>query len=428
MKKLLTIYICNHNYGRYIEDSINSVISQKEFSEIELIIIDDGSTDNSLETINKYKKFFDKVILNEKAIGLIKSSNIAIKASKGVYVLRLDSDDTLEPNSIKEYLSIIKDNKFECVFSDYNLIDDNNNITSVFKRSVKSDLFENDRTFHGACTAIKRSFFDEINGYDEEFYRQDGYYVWLKSKIKNKKIKHLPITLFNYRKHNFSLSSDLRKLFNVRYKIKRKLLNHLLNDTLTILIPLQEDKYINERLSITNDLIKYLNVELDFVNIFILMNPELINRIKSNENVNFFNREFGSKTYIKDIRNCVKTFNLKDFIVFEPEYPLLNLNSIIELFLTSKFHSHSICKTVYVDSNDYMYHNGTGINYLNRNSYLRSERDDLFRISGGLKYFKNIFFFNELESRKTINSGHVEIDALSTIRIELFNKINQYEK
>ena len=53
-KPLVTIYITNHNYGKFVKKAINSVLSQT-YRNFELIIIDDGSTDNSKKIINKYK-------------------------------------------------------------------------------------------------------------------------------------------------------------------------------------------------------------------------------------------------------------------------------------------------------------------------------------------------------------------------------------
>ncbi len=52
---LVTVYVTNHNYGSYIEESLQSIKNQ-EFQDFELIIIDDGSTDDSLEKIEKYNK------------------------------------------------------------------------------------------------------------------------------------------------------------------------------------------------------------------------------------------------------------------------------------------------------------------------------------------------------------------------------------
>ena len=105
---LISIYITNFNYGNYIEKAIKSAINQT-YKSIEIIIIDDASKDISKKILNKYKKNKKiKIIYNKKKNGLVKSSNKAIKASKGKYVLRLDADDFLHPNAIKEMYSQIK--------------------------------------------------------------------------------------------------------------------------------------------------------------------------------------------------------------------------------------------------------------------------------------------------------------------------------
>ena len=91
MKKIIdpviTVYITNKNYGQYLEKAIKSVLKQS-FKLRELIIIDDASTDFSKEIINRYRKDnLCKAIFNKVSKGLIKSSNIAIKAARGEYVI-----------------------------------------------------------------------------------------------------------------------------------------------------------------------------------------------------------------------------------------------------------------------------------------------------------------------------------------------------
>lgn len=93
---LITIYITNHNYGKYLEQSINSALVQT-YKNIEVIIVDDASRDESKKILKKYKnKKKIKIILNKSQKGLVKSSIIAIKKSKGSYILRLDADDYLK--------------------------------------------------------------------------------------------------------------------------------------------------------------------------------------------------------------------------------------------------------------------------------------------------------------------------------------------
>ena len=93
MLPLISVYVLNHNYGEFLECAIESVLEQT-YQNIEIIIIDDCSYDNSGSIIQKYKKNKAiKVIRNKDQLGLIKSANIALKNSNGEFVIRLDADD-----------------------------------------------------------------------------------------------------------------------------------------------------------------------------------------------------------------------------------------------------------------------------------------------------------------------------------------------
>ena len=107
-KPLVTIYITNHNYGKFVKKAINSVLSQT-YKNFELIIIDDGSTDNSKKIINKYKNNSKIKIFYQANKGLTVSNNLAIRASQGKYIMRLDADDWLDTHAI-EILSNILEN------------------------------------------------------------------------------------------------------------------------------------------------------------------------------------------------------------------------------------------------------------------------------------------------------------------------------
>ena len=89
---LVTVYITNFNYGKFIKQAIESVLMQTEQS-FELIIIDDGSTDNSKEIIEKYKDLKNIRIVYQKNKGLNVTNNIALRAARGKYIVRLDADD-----------------------------------------------------------------------------------------------------------------------------------------------------------------------------------------------------------------------------------------------------------------------------------------------------------------------------------------------
>ena len=96
----VTVYIPNYNYDKFLDDSIKSVLNQS-FKNFELIIIDDGSIDNSKKILKKYIFCLKIRIIHQKNKGLVKCCNTAIRASNGKFVLRLDADDYLKKCSRK---------------------------------------------------------------------------------------------------------------------------------------------------------------------------------------------------------------------------------------------------------------------------------------------------------------------------------------
>jgi glycosyltransferase involved in cell wall biosynthesis len=238
---IITVYIINHNYGQYIEEAIRSVINQK-YKKIDIIIVDDKSSDNSAKIISKYEKKKNiRIIYNSKKLGLIKSSNIAIRASTGEFVLRLDADDILHKNCIIELYKKIKKNKNVAVaYSDFYEIDKSGNIISVQKQmSIKNKNNLKDRPILAACCLIRKSTLFSVNLYDEKYSRQDGYDLWYKI-IKDFDFAHASHPLFFYRKHNNNLTKKIKKLHKTRSKILYNFAkNNLDNLKIVIIIPVR---------------------------------------------------------------------------------------------------------------------------------------------------------------------------------------------
>ena len=222
---IITVYITNKNYGMYLDKAIKSVFDQS-FKEIELIVIDDGSSDISSEIIEKYKKKKNyKVIYNKTSKGLIKSSNIAIKAARGEYVIRLDADDYLDPNALSVlHNAIDKDKNIALVYSDYYLIDSKNNILSLEKQLLRANKRLSHLPVLAACCLIRKIALFSINLYDENFTRQDGYDIWYKL-LNSFQFKHVSLPLFYYRRHEQNLTSNKSKLYKTRTRILNKFSN-----------------------------------------------------------------------------------------------------------------------------------------------------------------------------------------------------------
>lgn len=88
-----------YNAEKYIGEAIDSVLSQT-FQDFELVIVDDGSTDSTLEVVAQFKDERLVLVKNDKNSGRVAAANCAISKSKGAYLARMDADDVSEPNRL----------------------------------------------------------------------------------------------------------------------------------------------------------------------------------------------------------------------------------------------------------------------------------------------------------------------------------------
>lgn len=118
MVKVSVIIPC-YNASLYLDKCLN-VILNDSLKEKEIILINDGSTDNTLEIIKDYQKSHPEiVVLNQKNSGQAVARNNGLKVAKGQYIMFVDVDDFLENNAIKVMYDIAQKNNSDYVFSDY---------------------------------------------------------------------------------------------------------------------------------------------------------------------------------------------------------------------------------------------------------------------------------------------------------------------
>ena len=97
----VSVIIAAYNIEEYIERCIESVINQSEI-EIEIIIVNDGSTDNTLNIIKKMSDLDERIIIiNQKNQGLVEARKRGLKNANGKFILFLDGDDLLENNCVE---------------------------------------------------------------------------------------------------------------------------------------------------------------------------------------------------------------------------------------------------------------------------------------------------------------------------------------
>ena len=125
----INVIIPVYNYGKYLRQAIQSVLSQ-QFDDYEIIVINDGSTDNTAEVLREFESHPKiKLITHKRNQGLVRSCHEAIEASTGEYIVRLDADDYFDENALL-VLSNVLDNNLEIglVYPDYFLISEEGKI------------------------------------------------------------------------------------------------------------------------------------------------------------------------------------------------------------------------------------------------------------------------------------------------------------
>lgn len=148
-KHLVSIITASYNYEDYIKDTIESVINQT-YENWELIIVDDGSTDNSVEVIKSYCEQDNRIKLyqHENGLnrGLPETLKLGISKANGEWISFLESDDKYMPEYLEEKIKVIENNpETEFIYSDFESFEgkgvDKTDFHKYFRRKYrKSDL------------------------------------------------------------------------------------------------------------------------------------------------------------------------------------------------------------------------------------------------------------------------------------------------
>ena len=225
----ISVIIPTFNREKLIGNSIKSVLNQT-FKNFELIIVDDGSTDNTSEVVDKFQDNRIKYIKLDKNQGASNARNIGIKNAKGKYISFQDSDDIFYPNKLEIQLNNIIKEKSDLDFCKINVIYNNtfryfvpSNI--VEKRFEKVDFFDelisNGNFISTQSILIKKSFMKKFP-FDPNMPRLQDYDVILRMvpKVKISYTKEVLVDL-HIQNNSLTLSSDkLKKAIHLLLKFK----------------------------------------------------------------------------------------------------------------------------------------------------------------------------------------------------------------
>jgi len=215
---LISVIMPVLNVEEYVIDSINSVLNQT-YDNFEFIIVDDGSTDNS---VNKIRMFNDPRIsfYSRHSEGLINQLNFALSVSKGKYIARMDGDDLCHATRFERQVEFLENNKdIQLVGSNYFYIDKNGRII-IEKRFPE---WHDDIEFMMPVTAsilhstmlVYRDNLDKINGYDNTKLYAEDHDLFLRLIESGCRMHNLQTPLCYYR---IGIDSEANKYARIQQK------------------------------------------------------------------------------------------------------------------------------------------------------------------------------------------------------------------
>lgn len=211
----VSVIIPTYNRAKYLSEAIDSVLAQV-YQDFEIIIVDDGSTDNTRNIVEKYVKNFPEKIryfFQEKK-GSSAARNNGIRNAKGEYIAFLDSDDKWLSEKLEKQMKLIKNEDVGFVYSNA-YVENNGKMTSRIKpTSAVLDfygLFCEGKSIVMSTVLIKKEYLKKVGMFDESLQVAVDHDL-LARVLLDYKVKHLNEPLAIYREHLNNVSSDMERM------------------------------------------------------------------------------------------------------------------------------------------------------------------------------------------------------------------------
>ena len=221
-----------YNKAEYVEEAIESVLKQT-YNNIEIIVVNDGSTDNSSEVIKSISDRNENIIFfdEKENRGVVWARNFGIAKATGEFILPLDADDTIQATFIEKAVRILERNS-KMVISCKNVFDkdanDNKGLIDTQKIVLGDEIF--------VCTSMfRKTDFEEVGGYKEIFNKIgcEDFELYVNFISKGYKFYKINERLFNYRRNTNKNRTSIQ--LSNSFKIKKKM------------VELYPDLYLNEK-------------------------------------------------------------------------------------------------------------------------------------------------------------------------------------
>ena len=224
---LVSIIVPSYNHEAYIEECILGIVNQT-YKNVEVIVIDDGSTDNSREILQRLQKQYNFILEFQENQGISKTLNKAIRQyAQGKYITGSASDDFLMPDKIEKQVKFLEENPdYDMVFGKVYMIDGKSQIIKdlvifePFDEPVKHISFElliENNRIPAPSRMIRRDIWEKCGGYDENTVIED-FDISLKIAYYGR-IAYVNDYFAYYRWHGQNVSTQVLKIFTATWEL-----------------------------------------------------------------------------------------------------------------------------------------------------------------------------------------------------------------
>jgi glycosyltransferase involved in cell wall biosynthesis len=223
----VSIVAANYNNGRYLEEFINSINNSSVLPK-ELIIINDGSTDDSLKILVGFSKIeYLKVINFKKNRGFCVALNEGIESATGKYIMRVDPDDVILENRISTQIDFLEKNKEIDVVGSNVIYFHSETKNEIFRsnfplghQAIKSIFVSGEHGVQHPSTMIRAEVMKKYK-YVQEYFKAEDYEIFARMINNGHKFANISEPLTKMRIHNQSVSSNIEySTIKLTYKLR----------------------------------------------------------------------------------------------------------------------------------------------------------------------------------------------------------------
>lgn len=221
----ISVIMSVYNGEKFLKESVLSILNQT-YADFEFIIINDGSTDLSLEILRGFEEKDKRIrLISRENKGLTPSLNEGMKLAQGEYIARMDSDDISMPERFEKQITFLEKNKDIALCGTWAInIDENGNEIGEYKTPITNKEIKKNILFHNPfihpSVMIRKSVFEKVGLYNEEFKHIEDYELWTRV-IPRFKTANIQDFLLKYRLTSSGVTKKNRKIMLLKGVVVR---------------------------------------------------------------------------------------------------------------------------------------------------------------------------------------------------------------